>query len=414
MQVTVGISDSSLKTRLHKDLVIEFKGAKHKYAALDGVLYQDGKALPVKFIEFDSHQNTPIVLANVMRSQGNLERQASFEGIIRIKAKGNELQAVLICDLDKYLEGVLTSEIPGNYPLEAIKAQAVAARTYALHPRIDHSPEGFTTCDSYLCCQNFVSMAFPASGPHKEANTSTHSEILSFKDKPILALFSACAGGHTENYADCFSDPISNAFPPEPIAYLKAVAECSGANHLNFNEAGLRKLYAQTDPHTFDEASKNFRWRINLSADAMEAHMHHEIELLLEDPLNKPFICAPKSQKFGHINGFSITKRGAGGTAIEMRIKTSNGDWLIKKELVIRSVFANPELKLKRLKSARIFFDHTNDNLGLLKTLTISGFGWGHGVGLQQDGARGQALLGRNYRQILAHYYPGSILVKGS
>jgi stage II sporulation protein D len=133
--------------------------------------------------------------------------------------------------------------------------------------------------------------------------------------------------------------------------------------------------------------------------------MHHVIAESLQDELLAPFIKGPDNGQFGQVKKYSISKRGRSGTAMYMQIETSRGNWTIAKELVIRSVFKNPEIKLTRLKSARLFFDHEYDHLGLLSKVTISGMGWGHGVGMQQTGAQGLAKQGKNYKQILAHYF---------
>ena len=142
-----------------------------------------------------------------------------------------------------------------------------------------------------------------------------------------------------------------------------------------------------------------------MPASALEAHMHHEIEVMKTDPTMAPFIVSPQSGKFGHIKSFKVTKRGRSGSAIELEIDTSAGTWTIKKELVIRSVFKNSELKLTRLKSAKLFFDFKHDAIGLLSQVTALGLGWGHGVGMQQTGAQGWAKKGKTYKQILAHYF---------
>lgn len=376
----------------------------------------DNNALIIKdaknsehYITNQAHQAS-LRFENIFRAQGKDKRQATYNGLAFIRAKDGKLIVWISCPIDHYLSGVLVSEIPGNYPLEAIKAQAVAARTYALHPRIDHSAEGFQTCDSYLCCQNYLSDAFPFSPPHVKAIEATRGQILTYQGKPILALFSACAGGHTENYADCFSDPKTNAFPPAPLPYLKGISEFTNGKSEILNTDKLRQLYNNKYPATYDAASPHFRWKQVFTSNQIEAHMHHVIDEMSKNPEMKPFIIPSESGKFGHIKQFDVIKRGVGGTAIEMAIYTSQGMWKIKKELVIRSVFANPEVNVKRLKSARMYFDHEFNNIGLLQQLTIYGLGWGHGVGMQQDGAKGMALSGKTYKQILEHYYQDCML----
>lgn len=328
---------------------------------------------------------------------------------VMISAIDSNVHIAVVTSPDIYLKGVLQGEIPGSYKLEAIKAQAVAARTYALNPRINHLKDNCDVCDSYLCCQYFAGFNAAISAKHQQAIDETRNEILVFENKPILALFSSCAGGHTESYENCFSDPATGAFPAAPLSYLKGVPE--GTLPVSFSrssEHALKVLFKNHQIKTYDSWSPNFRWTVRLPADALEGQMHHVLDVSMKDKDMAPFIVAPSSDTFGHIKSFEITKRGVAGTAIVMDIKTSHGLWRIKKELVIRSIFRNSEIGLGRLKSARIFFEHHRGKLGFLRELVIHGLGWGHGVGLQQVGAQGMASAGKTYKQILAHYFNGT------
>jgi len=259
-----------------------------------------------------------------------------------------------------------------------------------------------------LCCQYFAGKQ-TISARHKEAIEATKGMILTYQDRPILALFSSCAGGHTESYQNCFSDPKTNQFPPDPLPYLTGVPEGKLPCPMSEGEKALKALWHQAKPDTADAWSPHFKWKVDMSADAIEAHMHHVVETMMNDKDKAPFIVPPSSAKFGHVEGFEVAKRGVSGTAIELHIKTRSGIWTIKKELVIRDVFRNDETRLKRLKSAKIFFAHYKDRLGLLSNLTIYGLGWGHGVGLQQTGSQGFAKRGLKANQILQHYFPGAV-----
>lgn len=330
----------------------------------------------------------------------------TYKGKLHIQFRGpNQLSCQLVCDLESYVQGVLQSEVPASYKLEAMKAQAVLARTYGLRPRLQHAGLG-DVCDSFLHCQAFygVSKLTPM---QQKAITDTKNLILLYQGKPALALFSASAGGHTENYEFCFSDPQTNAFPPPAIPYLKGVPE--GKLPAGFPaEAAMRALHGNPNPDTVDGNASQFRWNVIFSANDLEGHIHHVVENLMKDPQFQPFITKPASGKFGHIDKFEIVSRGVAGTITELKVHTSTGVWSIKKELTIRSLFANPDKKLKRLRSARFFIDERRNNMGLLESITVSGLGSGHGVGLQQTGAQGLALRGQNYKQILEHYYRGT------
>ncbi len=360
-----------------------------------------------------------IFIDSIKRARAKGQERAEYSGDeIDISPMHGQLRLILVLDLEQYLKGVLESEIPASYHIEALKAQAVAARTYALNPRISHEKDNADVCDSYLCCQYFAGHKAQSSAKHVEAIEGTADEILKFGTKAILALFSSNAGGYTANYEDCFSDPKTNLFPPAPIPYLKAVVEKTHVSQIEPKltvheiEARLKETWHSHHHATFDSWSPHFKWSVHMPAQAMEAHMHHELSLLMKDKETAPFVIPPEGGKFGHILKFEVTERGISGVATKLTIHTSTGHWQVKKELVIRSAFKNSEIKLARLKSAKIFFDHEHDHLGLLSAVTVHGLGWGHGVGLQQTGAQGMALLGIHYRDILAHYFTNTTIHK--
>jgi stage II sporulation protein D len=364
----------------------------------------DGQAILIR----GNNVTAKFSISNISRQHAKNSSPPVYEGTLQIFAQGDNVRASLLCDLENYVRGVLQSEVPESYHLEAIKAQAIAARTYGLHPRVDHAPDNCMVCDSYLCCQYFGGANLKLSGRYLQAIETTKNEVLTWNDKPVLALFSSCSGGHTENYENCFSDQSNNAFPGEHLEYLRGVPEGDFSNFASNvgSEGFLKELWNKSKPETCDAWSTQFKWSVNLSADALEAHMHHVVaEELMNDPQSAPFIVPPPSNKFGHIKELSISKRGVSGTGMSLQIQTSTGTWQINKELVIRNAFKNPDVALKRLKSAKIFFQHTSGNLGLLEHLKIYGLGWGHGVGMQQTGAQGLALQGQGYKQILQHYF---------
>jgi SpoIID/LytB domain protein len=412
MQIRVGIKTGDLIQLDHRAVtIVDDAHVRRTYTASGSVItVKDGsgsRSLGNKASVKPTKPAGILSLSSAAAGKGEAKTAHDYRGVIELTASGNNLRVVLISDLEHYVQGVLQSEVPSYFKLEAMKAQAVLARTYGLRPRVPHNQDGFDVCDSFLHCQAFYGVR-TLTAMQQQAISSTAGQLLMYDGKPALALFSACAGGHTEDYENCFSDPVTNAFPPPAIPYLRGVPE--GQLPAGYpSEKALRQLFALRNPKTDDAWSmSHFRWRITLSADSIEAHMHHIVEKLQEDPQFCPFIKPPKSGKFGHIKGFEIVRRGVAGTAIEMLVKTSEGNWSISKELTIRSAFENPEAKLKRLRSARLYFDYNFDSLGLLSKVTISGFGSGHGVGLQQVGAEGLAREGKNYRQIIAHYYKGA------
>lgn len=379
-----------------------------------GARFQSAKA------KVSAKKGNSFFIDSIKRARAKGQERAEYRGdSLEIMPLKGHLRLVLNLDLEQYLKGVLESEIPASYHPEALKAQAVAARTYALNPRLSHEKDDANVCDSYLCCQYFAGHKSIGSAKHTQAIEATAGEILQYGNKPILALFSSNAGGFTSNYVDCFSDPKTNAFPPPAISYLRAVEETANATPQEQSSANaseletrLKKFWHDSSHKTFDSWSPHFKWSVRMPAQALEAHMHHELSLLLKDKETAPFVIPPKGGQFGHIKGFEVLERGVSGVAIKLAIHTSAGIWVVKKELVIRSAFKNKEIKLARLKSAKIFFDQEKDHLGLLSAVTVRGLGWGHGVGLQQTGAQGMALQGHGYRAILSHYFTNAQIDK--
>lgn len=339
----------------------------------------------------------------------------SYVGLLRLENFGGKLRLSLRLSLDQYLRGVLEAEMPASYHPEALKCQALAARTYALKPRISHEKDHANVCDSYLCCQYFAGSPRALDPRIEAAVSNTASQVLTYGDEPILALFSSNAGGHTENYENCFSDPLTGQFPPAPLPYLRGVSECRGEKPFAYQGAALIKhLYESArrgENPTLDSWTPKFHWRVEIDADSLEAHMHNVVKKLTVGD-TAPFVIPPPGARFGHIEKLEVIKRGVSGVAVEMAIRTSHGDWLLKKELTIRKAFANPEANLARLNSARILIDHHYEGAkpNLLKSISIAGLGFGHGVGLQQTGAQGFARAGFSYREILAHYFPGTAI----
>ncbi|MFA7338824.1 MAG: SpoIID/LytB domain-containing protein [Candidatus Obscuribacterales bacterium] len=424
MQIWVAISNNDLTSLDHKEVLLEGVSLSDKEGRVRGANRlrfslennQLRVTLPSQAVQkLVGNQivvaaKGPITVASIKRAGGKGEHP-SYLGEIRVANLGGKLRVSLRVSLDQYLRGVLTSEMPASYHFEALKCQALAARTYALKPRLPHDRDNANVCDSYMCCQYFAGLG-EIDERIERAVVSTAGQVLTYQGQPLLALFSSNAGGHTENYENCFSDPLTNEFPPQPLAYLAGRPE-GKFTVAPGTEEFLRYLYQTSalkhdTQFSMDSWTPKFHWRVRLSADALESQMHHVVEKLAAASDTAPFVIPPKSGKFGHIERIEVLKRGISGVAIAMSIKTSTGDWQIKKELVIRKAFANSEVKLARLNSARIFFSHETDDLKLLKNLNVYGLGFGHGVGLQQTGAQGFAKAGYDYKKILGHYFPGS------
>ncbi|HBB31588.1 MAG TPA: sporulation protein [Cyanobacteria bacterium UBA8803] len=129
-----------------------------------------------------------------------------YRGRIRVVATSKGLIAVNYVDLDQYLYSVLGAEMSPTWPQEALKAQAVAARTYALYKRADSGNNIYDVGDTTKW-QVYKGLETEAQSTQMAANATT-GQVMNYGGKVILAVFHSSSGGHTENVEDVWSQPL--------------------------------------------------------------------------------------------------------------------------------------------------------------------------------------------------------------
>lgn len=259
--------------------------------------------------------------------------------------------------LNYYLYGVVAGEMPASFPEEALKAQAVAARTYTLYKQAHQNsahPQA-EVCGNSACCKAYASeQALRARWGDQYAQNAicirkavdaTDTQIITYEDQPILAVFHSTSSGKTERSADVWG---------EDLPYLQSV-KSSG-----------------------EEASPRYEATVELSAEECK-------KILLAE---YPDMKLSSSAK----NWFKSLKRSdAGGvTSIKVGGVTLTGGRM---------------RKLFGLNSSNFTISATR------KTITIKTKGYGHGVGMSQYGARALALQGADCGAILRWYYQGVSIV---
>ncbi|HHW03448.1 MAG TPA: SpoIID/LytB domain-containing protein [Thermoanaerobacterales bacterium] len=311
-----------------------------------------------------------------------------YRGLIEIlPSQGRKITAVNELEMEDYLYGVLPLEMPANWPLEALKAQAVASRTYALYNLSKWEKLGFDICGN---TQDQAYGGFDVENTaSNEAVDETKGQYILYNDKPIMALYHADSGGITEDSKDALGSDLS---------YLKPVED------------------------SFDKDSPNSVWNVSLSLED------------INEKIGKIYTT------LGKIVGISIVERTTSGRVKSIMIEGTSGNKIlsgseIRNILQLKStlfdiqdkganlyvVSGNSEQKVsvkgRVVISARGLFNLAGRNTFLagfndVKNISLdgngfefSGRGWGHGIGMSQWGAKGMAEQGYNYKQILQHYY---------
>lgn len=271
-----------------------------------------------------------------------------YRGWIEIRKKRNGLFLVINdLDLEDYLKGVITAEIPSGWRPHALKAQAVASRTYALYEKRSAGSR------QYHVLATVKSQVYNgASGEQSNgvrAVRETAGLVLTYAGKIIPAFFHASCGGHTENAAELWGID-------EP--YLKGVdCECQ-------------------------EIVPNGLWEKRITATRVLGALRR------------------RGYRLDDILDLGVEGITPAGRVRDVAIRSAGGKKLVPAEM-LRAAIGNTLIP-------SVFFE-----LELLEGEAVfSGRGSGHGVGLCQWGAEEMAGRGRDFRSILSHYYPGTILIR--
>ena len=416
--VRVGISNTNFKTYLFDN--ISFLDAKN----MEVMDASSGYTIPIsetaEKIEVTNENNLLRVYVDNVLLAKNLEgpvlirpkeghlvsieglkrkgTQASYRGFVEIVRSSKDISKfsiVNVLSLKNYLRGVVPNEMPVRFGLEALKAQTVAARNYAVTPRI-RAFEEFDVCDSVACQVYFG--ANTEDTLSDEAIEKTNGIVaLDNEDKPILALYSSTAGGYTESYEYAFSDPETKSFPSKEIHYLSSVPDNRIFEPLNTEEKALE--FYTTKPEAFDDASPYYRWSKEWNKSELEDVLKKTMIAQSKTGFIKPELTS--SSDFGNLISIIPLKRGNSGKIVELEIKTDKNTFIVQKELVIRRCFQKNGISLP---SANFVISQIDAQTPVYK---FNGGGFGHGVGLSQWGAGKMASLGFSYDRILQHYYQG-------
>lgn len=180
-----------------------FAAKKVTLTASGGKLFVEGEASPAQALRFRAgERGDGVIQVNGVRLRGDV--------VVLFGKK--ELAAVNVLPLEDYLVGVLGSEMPKSFPPEALKAQAVAARTYALNKKLEQYSQPFHLGSSVI---SQVYKGLDVEDPRtREAVEATRGLVMTWQLQPIEAYFHASCGGRTENGGDALG---------RDLPYLQAV-----------------------------------------------------------------------------------------------------------------------------------------------------------------------------------------------
>lgn len=297
----------------------------------------------------------------------------------------DKIDVISILDIETYLLGVVPSEIGVDAPLEALKAQAICARSEAVIGLETGKYAGehhMLTADIY--CQVYSGIG-KVNDAVEKAVSETRGEVLVANDTIISAYYASNCGGHSEN--------IENVWPDRsgPAEQWSGHTDSDDEISLDLTQADDIRTWIDSEPDVWCKPSKDtpdwskqhFRWTRSITPAALSKAL------------------AEKAEDIGQVYDMIPLERGVSGRIYDMLFIGTNGHCRVKGELNIRMLWESP------LKSSCFVIDKIGPTDKPVSFI-IKGAGWGHGVGMCQTGAIAQANAGRSYSTILAHYFRGS------
>lgn len=291
----------------------------------------------------------------------------SYNGVIELRSTAEGLVLINELPVEDYLCGVVPSEMPSSYEPEALKTQAVCARSYAYrqmkkyaYPEYEAHVNDSTAYQVY----NNSGQAKTAS----EAVKQTAGQTVRYKGEVVSTYFYSTSCGKTTTM-EAWGTKSS-----EKNGYLYS-AEVKGENG------------------DYEKDLPWYRWSVTVSVETLSN-----------------LIGLNTGKDVGTLNSVEVTKRGPGDVAIAIKAAGDKGSVTVKTENKIRSALGGSEYKIKRqdgsetdgrdlLPSAFFTIEKKGDKF------VIEGGGFGHGIGMSQTGANEMAKQGKDYKEILALFY---------
>lgn len=392
-RIRVLIMGNGFESRYHEKIEITCPGSIKKIqgdsetmldpASVISVTSGDGTCSERLILE--PQDGSELTVNSLVRAQGT----PSYGGRLEILDTENGLVLVNEIDMEAYLKKVIPSEMPSSYEKEALKAQAVCARTYAfVQSRSNSYSEYGAQIDDSTQFQVYNNV--DPDEKTAQAVQETYGKMLYYNGNPITAYYFSTSCGTTTNAAIWDSDP-------EDTPYLRCLSLQTARSRLSFaSEEAFASFIKKKDFPAYDASYPLYRWNFRTNGTIIASHVGG----------------------VGKITGVSVTERGPGGVAMKLLVKGSEGETTISGQNAIRSALGDASLTLNLMDGK------TSDGWSLLPSgflaieeigtdeqgvvqFRVYGGGYGHGVGMSQNGAQGMAKAGMGYEEILKYFYDG-------
>lgn len=334
-----------------------------------------------------------------------------YEGTLEIRRYDEGYVVVNVLSVEKYLYGVISSEMSSSFESEALKAQAVCARSYVYMQLLkgDYAQFGAHIDDS----TNYQVYNKQA---HSEQTTKavddTCGQILTYQGNVIETYYFSTSYGHTGNYDAWGLDG-------EEYGYLQGKWLKEDATDIDLSDENTFAAYIQNaDDDCYDSGAKFFRWKATLNFTEVADELTTRIQSRKEaasDKINFLSVDGTTSldsmEDFGDLQTITVEQRNSSGVILKLLLTFKKGEVEISSEYNMRMILGcaiqnmvcndgSEASDMSILPSAYFMITPVEDN-----NFVVYGGGYGHGIGMSQNGANGMAQKGYTYDQILKYFY---------
>lgn len=336
-----------------------------------------------------SNGKAEIKVLTIERGDKDNKFNPMYDSQMEIAAAEGGLVIVNDIYMEDYLKKVVPSEMPATYEMEALKAQAVCARTYAFMQIQQNRYQSYGAhVDDSTGFQVYNNIATDTRTD--AAVQDTYGELLTYQGSPVSAYYFSTSCGAT-------TDGSVWGVPAEELPYLKSVALQGNRASLDLtdNQSFAAFIKNQEQP-SYDSGSALYRWQTTITSIAL----------------------AQKVEGIGLVESVKVVERGSGGFVNILEITGSEGTRTIKGQNEVRAILGDRSTPIKKgdggemtdwssLPSAFVAIESGGRKDDGVITFYIYGGGYGHGAGMSQNGAQGMAKQGKNYQDILQFFYDG-------
>ena len=408
-----GIYHNEVRIRCSDGFVAEFGIMIKEFDADEELVITKESFQNGDMIKITGKNSAPLCIGNLKRNgqtfyRGYLECFNTEEGITLV----NELS------VEEYLYGVVPSEMPSSYPSEALKAQAISARTYTyFHKKSYAYPEWRANVDDSTSFQVYQNIGETVEA--RNAVDETKDKILTYDDEVIESFYYSTSGGYNGG-ARVWSEQENDS-----DNYLRETGEAVFAQNSKEGEAAYKQFIDNGNLSDAECTEAWYRWNYEKSfeGETCQKFLRHLYELSNQQPQNvrirSQYLSKEKLLEEGAIKDIRVLTRQKSGLVTGLLIETANFRISVKTQHMIRQALgASGDMVIKNdgsqysmgdiLPSAYLYIEK-GENGDNLKSITIHGAGLGHGCGMSQNGAKCLADKGLTAYEILAYYYNGTI-----